>query len=131
MKQIGFLCLFLFMTAGLAVAQQGGQGRSFSADDMAKMQTEQMREHVKMTKDVEKKVHDLNLKYAKKSQELRGGSNMMNMSDSDREKMRSQMQLQQEEKDKEMKKLLSADQYKSYENYRKEASQRMRGPGNR
>lgn len=131
MKQIGILCLFFFMSAGIAVAQMGGQGRSFSADDMAKMQTEQMREFVKMNKDTEKKVHDLNLKYAKKAQEMRGGANMMNMSDRDREKMREQMQAQQEEKDKEMKKLLSADQYKSYENYRKEASQRMRGPGNR
>jgi len=78
-----------------------------------------------MDKALEKKVHDLNLKYAKKSQELRGGGNFMDMSDAQREKMRAQMTAQQEEKDKEMKKILSADQYKQYEKYRAEARQRM------
>lgn len=78
-----------------------------------------------MDKAVETKVHALNLQYAKKSQELRAGGNFMDMTDAQREKMRAQMTAQQEEKDKEMKKILSADQFKLYEKYRADASQRM------
>jgi len=125
MKKIGMFVLMLVFAAFIAEAQPGGQGRNFSPEDMASRQTEQMKEYVKMDKTLEKKVYDLNLKYAKKSQELRSGRNFMDMSDSEREKMRAQMTAQQEEKDKEMKKILSADQWKQYEKYREEARQRM------
>jgi parvulin-like peptidyl-prolyl isomerase len=125
MRKIGLYFLMMVFAAFVAEAQPGGQGRQFSPEDMATRQTEQMEEYVKMTKDVKQKVYDLNLKYAKKSQELRGGGNFMDMSDSQREKMRAQMNAQQQEKDTEMKKILSADQYKQYEKYREEARQRM------
>ncbi|MFZ5428993.1 MAG: hypothetical protein ACOZDD_02090 [Bacteroidota bacterium] len=125
MRKIGLFILMMVFAVYFAEAQPGGQGRNFSPEDMAKRQTEQIGEYVKMDKALEKKVHDLNLKYAKKSQELRGGGNFMDMSDAQREKMRAQMTAQQEEKDKEMKKILSADQYKQYEKYRAEARQRM------
>ena len=117
--------MMMVMAAFVANAQPGGQGRQFSPEDMANRQTEQLGEYVKMTKDLKQKVYDLNLKYAKKSQELRGGGNFMDMSDSQREKMRSQMNAQQQEKDAEMKKILSAEQYKQYEKFREEARQRM------
>lgn len=125
MKKIGLFVLMMVFAAYIADAQPGGQGRNFTPEDMAKRQTEQMVEYVKMDKTLEKKVYDLNLKYAKKSQELRGGGNFMDMSDADREKMRAQMTKQQEEKNAEIKKILSADQYKQYEKYLAEARQRM------
>lgn len=125
MRKIGLYFLMMVFAAFVAEAQPGGQGRQFSPEDMATRQTEQMEEYVKMAKDVKQKVYDLNLKYAKKSQELRSGGNFMDMSDSQREKMRAQMNAQQQEKDTEMKKILSADQYKQYEKYREEARQRM------
>ncbi len=125
MKKIGMFILMMVFAAFVTEAQPGGQGRQGTPEDMAKRQTEQMGEHVKMTKDLEKKVYDLNLKYAKKSQEMRTGGNFMDMSDSQREKMRAQMTANQEEKDKELKKILSADQWKQYEKFREESRQRM------
>jgi parvulin-like peptidyl-prolyl isomerase len=125
MRKIGMFILMVVFAAFIAEAQQGGQGRNMSPEDMAKRQTEQMGEYIKMDKAITTKVQDLNLKYAKKSQELRAGGNFMDMSDSQREKMRAQMTAQQEEKDKEMKKILSADQWKQYEKYREESRQRM------
>lgn len=125
MRKIGLYLLMMVFAAFVAEAQPGGQGRQFSPEDMATRQTEQLGEYIKMTKDVKQKVHDLNLKYAKKSQELRGGGNFMDMSDSQREKMRAQMTAQQQEKDAEMKKILSAEQFKQYEKFREESRQRM------
>jgi hypothetical protein len=125
MRKIGIFVLMMVFAAFIGKAQPGGQGGSFSPEDMAKRQTEQMGEYIKMDKALTTKVHELNLKYAKKSQELRAGRSFMDMSDSEREKMRAQMTAQQEEKDKEIKKILSADQVKQYEKYREEARQRM------
>lgn len=125
MRKFGIFLMMLVLTAFVAQAQPGGQGRNFTPEDMANRQTEQMGEYVKMDKALKDKVHALNLKYAKKTQELRGGGSFMDMSDSQREKMRAQMTEQQAEKDKEMKKILSADQWKEYEKYRAEARQRM------
>jgi periplasmic protein CpxP/Spy len=125
MKRIGMFILMMVFAAFVTEAQPGGQGRQGTPEDMAKRQTEQMGEYVKMTKDLEKKVNDLNLKYAKKSQEMRAGGNFANMSDSQREKMRAQMTANQEEKDNELKKILSADQWKQYEKFREESRKRM------
>ena len=122
MRKIGMFVLMMVFAAFIAEAQPGGQ---MSPEDRATRQTEQMGEYIKMDKALTTKVQDLNLKYAKKSQELRAGRNFMDMSDSEREKMRAQMTTQQEEKDKELKKILSADQWKQYEKYREEARQRM------
>ena len=125
MKRIGMFILMVVFAAFVTKAQPGGQGRQGTPEDMAKRQTEQLGEYVKMTKDLEKKVYDLNLKYAKKAQEMRSGGNFADMSDSQREKMRAQIMANQEEKDKEMKKILSADQLKQYEKFREESRQRM------
>lgn len=132
MKKVGlFLATFLF--AVFAAQSQppqgeGGQRRQFTPEDMAKRQTEQMKEYIKLSKDEEKKVNEINLKYAKKSQELREGVSFRDMTDKQREEMRTKMEAQQEEKDKELKKIFSADQWKQYEKYKEEARAR-RGPG--
>lgn len=123
MRKIRMFVLMMVFTAFIAEAQPGGQGRT--PDEMAARQTEQMGEYVKMDKALTTKVQDINLKYAKKSRELRSGGNFMDMSDSEREKMRAQMTAQQEEKDAELKKIFSADQWKQYEKYREEVRQRM------
>lgn len=124
MKKFGLFLLIILFASAFVNAQPGG--RQFSPEDMAKRQTEQMGETVKMSKDLQQKVYDLNLKYAKKSAELfQGGGDFQNMSDADRQKMREKREALNKEKDGEMKKLLSADQYKAYEKYQEEARQRM------
>ncbi|HAX95404.1 MAG TPA: hypothetical protein DCY35_02610 [Prolixibacteraceae bacterium] len=124
MKKFGlFLMIILFAT--VVVSAQPG-GRQGTPEDMAKRQTEQMGEYVKMPQDLQKKVYDLNLKYAKKSAEMfQGGGNFRDMSDADRQKMREKREAMNKEKDTEMKKILSADQFKAYEKYQEEARQRM------
>ena len=124
MKKFGlFLMIILFAT--VVVSAQPG-GRQGTPEDMAKRQTEQMGEYVKMPRDLQKKVYDLNLKYAKKSAEMfQGGGNFRDMSDADRQKMREKREAMNKEKDTEMKKILSADQFKAYEKYQEEARQRM------
>ena len=124
MRKFGlFLMIILFATV-VANAQPGG--RQFSPEDMAKRQTEQMGEYVKMPQDLQQKVYDLNLKYAKKSADMfQGGGNFRDMSDADRQKMREKREALNKEKDTEMKKILSADQFKAYEKYQEEARQRM------
>lgn len=124
MKKFGIFILAMVFSAFLAEAQPGG-GRQFTPEDMAKRQTEQLGEYIKFSKDLEKKVYDLNLKYAKKSQELRSGGSFRDMSDSQRQAMRQKMEAQQKEKDAEMKKMLSADEWKQYEKFQAEARQRM------
>lgn len=124
MKKFGlFLMIILFAT--VVVSAQPG-GRQGTPEDMAKRQTEQMGEYVKMPQDLQKKVYDLNLKYAKKSAEMfQGGGSFRDMSDADRQKMREKREAMNKEKDTEMKKILSADQFKAYEKYQEEARQRM------
>lgn len=124
MRKFGLFLMIILFASALVNAQPGG--RQFSPEDMAKRQTEQMGETLKMSKDLQQKVYDLNLKYAKKSAEMfQGGGGFRDMSDADRQKMREKREALNKEKDAEMKKLLSADQFKAYEKYQEEARQRM------
>lgn len=126
MKKLGIFLFVFFVavTAGVAQnPQRGGGDRQFTPEDMAKRQTERLVESLSLNKAQETKVHDLNLKYAKKGQELR--NQMRNANDQARQELRKKMTAQQAEKDVEMKKILTADQWKRYEALQKEMQQRM------
>lgn len=124
------MLLFAVFTAQAQQPQgQGGQERrQFTPVDMAKRQTEQMKEYITLSKSEETKVNEINLKYAKKAEELRTGVSFRDMTDKQREEMRKKMEAQQEEKDKELKKIFSADQWKKYEKYKEESRARRGGP---
>ena len=137
MKKIGFLMLMfvIAVTAGKAQPGQGGRGsgqpRQFNPEEMAKRQTQEIGEAVQFTQGQEAKVNDLNLKYAKKRQEMRSGGSFRDMDDAARQEMRKKMEALDTEKSKEMKQILTADQYVKYEKYLKDREQRMRDRGPR
>jgi hypothetical protein len=138
MKRAGLiwmLCIFLVI-AGKAQPGQGrpgpGQPGQFNPEETAKRQTREIGEAVGFKEGQEAQVYDLNLKFAKKRQELRGGVSFRELDDQSRQAMREKMNALDTAKDKEMKKILTEDQFGKYEVYRQERLQRMRErPGQR
>lgn len=107
----------------------GGPGgrMQFNPEDMAKRQTEQIGEYVKYTGDQEAKVNEINLKYAKKMQEMRGEpGSFRDMSDAQRQEFRKKMDEVNAQKDEELKGLFTADQYKQYEVFKEEMAKMRR-----
>jgi periplasmic protein CpxP/Spy len=103
---------------------EGGRGQ-FSAEDMAKRQTERLGTVLTFTEGQEAKILEVNKKYAEKTMEMRRGGPGMEMSDAERQEMRTQMEEMQAEKDKEIKALLTEEQQAKYDEYQKEMQQRM------
>lgn len=137
MRKFGFLLLMFVIaaTAGKAQPGQGGQGpgqpRQFNPEEMAKRQTQEIGEAVQFTQGQEARVNDLNLKFAKKRQELRSGGSFRDMDDAARQEMRKKMEALDTEKSKEMKQILTGEQYVKYEKYLVERQQRNRDRGPR
>ncbi len=126
MKKIGSL-LFTLILGTMVVTAQNWQNAT--PEEMAKRQTEQIKEKCGLDKEQEKKVYELNLKsgkeMAKMRSEMQGGGGM---SDS----MRDKMAKMRENQNKEMKKILTAAQYTKYEKYLEERrAARQQGGGNR
>lgn len=125
MKKIGFLLIALIMGTLVGTAQNW---QNSTPEEMAKRQTDQIKEKCGLDKAQEKKVYDLNLesgkKMAKMREEMKGGG--------DRDSMRDKMAKMREEQNKEMKKILTAEQYVKYEKYLEERrAARQQGGGNR
>lgn len=127
MKKIGFLLIALMMGTMAGMAQNW---QSATPEEMAKRQTDQIKEKCGLDKDQEKKVYDLSLKsgkeMAKMREEMQGGGGPS-------DEMRAKMTKIRDDQNKEMKKILTADQYVKYEKYleeRRAARQQQQG-GNR
>lgn len=124
MKKLGFFLLFVIAFTTVSVAQNRGMG-NFDPKEMAKRQTDQLKETLNLNQDQEKKVYDLNLKNAEEMSTLRG--EMMN-GGGDREAMRAKMTKLREAQTAEMKKILTDSQFEKYEKYLEER-RGMRGSG--
>lgn len=126
MKKIGVILMSLLLVAVVATAQPGQ--RNFDPEEMAKRQTEQIKEAVGLDEKQEKQVYDLNLETGKKMRALReenqGG---------DFEGMREKLTELRVEQDKKMKEILTGDQWEKYQKYQEErrAQWRNRRPGER
>ncbi len=129
MKKLGFLLIAILFGTTLSMAQYGGGGQRMTPEERAKQQTAELKEALSLDKNQEKKVYDLNVESGKKMQKMREEMGGNGFSDEMRDKMRTM----REETDKEMKKILSADQYKKYEKYQEERRSRrgQGGGGNR
>ena len=124
MKKIGMIMLSLMLVALIGMAQPGQ--RNMNPEDMAKRQTEQLKEAVGLDAKQEKQVYDLNLETSKKMQAMReaAGGNF--------EGMREKMTEMRAEQDKKMKTILTEAQWKKYEKYQEERrAQRVQGGGPR
>ena len=122
--------LLMFIVAGLMIAftacsqppqGQGPQG-NFSPEDMAKRQTEMIKDATGIDEATTKKVHEINLKYANQMTELRKKY-------TSREEMREPMMKMREQKDAELKALLTDEQFQKYKAKQEEMRQQRQGGG--
>jgi hypothetical protein len=126
MKKFGVILMSLLLGAVVAIGQPGQ--RNMNPEDMAKRQTEQIKEAVGLNANQEKQVYDLNLETGKKMRALREQNQGGGF-----EGMREKMTELRTEQDKKMKEILSEDQWKKYEKYQEErrAQWGNRRPGSR
>ncbi len=104
-----------FLVANVTNAQQAK-----SAEDRAKAMTDKMKEKLTLDDNQYQKVYDVNLKYAKKADEIAAGSG-------DKKSKAESLKTQLEAKDKDMKGILTSDQYKKYEDIKHELKSEMEG----
>jgi len=88
-------------------------------EERAQFQTDYMKESLSLKGDQEKKVHDVNVKYAEKMQEVYEAPT------SDEQKVKSMKRINTE-KEAELKLLLSADQYATYEKNKEEMKKKVK-----
>jgi hypothetical protein len=116
-------CLFSGMIYGQDQQRQRNPGNRDGAtvEERVKTQTDRMKTDLSLTDKQYESVKELNLKYAKKAEEL-FKKGRENASENDRDAFRKN----QEERNKELKALLTDEQYKKYEAQEKERRERGR-----
>lgn len=115
-----FMALSILSTSALFAQKQGpgGYGKA-TPEERAKRQTEMMKENLSLTPAQEPKVSAINLKYAKKMEDVRKIA--------DTAVQRKTFQNLNKQKDGELKAVLTADQFKSYLKQVEEMKARRRG----
>ena len=101
-----------FMCLTVNLSSQTHQTK-MDADEHAKMTTNEMKNKLDLNDNQYQKVHEINLKYAKKNNELAA-------SPANNKSKEKTMKSLHEEKEKELKGVLTSDQYKKYEGMEKE-----------
>ena len=121
---IGLIALILISVTSIYAQGNGpGMGRgNASPEDRAKHLTEMMKETLSLTAAQEPKVSAINLKYAKKMEDVRKVA--------DTAVQHKSMQNLNKQKDGELKAVLTADQFKSYLKQVEEMKARRRGMRN-
>lgn len=109
-RNFNLILLMLFLTsAGVSFAQQGGQGGGYGSatpEERATRLTDMMKEQLKLTAAQEPKVSAINLKYAKKNQEVRAIA--------DTAQRRKTATANETARDGELKAVFTASQFKEY-----------------
>jgi Na+-transporting methylmalonyl-CoA/oxaloacetate decarboxylase gamma subunit len=126
MKKIGFLMIALLLGT---IVSMGQNWQSATPEEMAKRQTDQIKEKCGLDKNQEQKVYALSLESGKKMAKMR---EEMQASGGPSDEMREKMMKIRDDQNKEMKKILTADQYVKYEKYleeRRAARQQQQGGG--
>jgi periplasmic protein CpxP/Spy len=127
-----FLLICLTVIASIMFAQvppgPGGPGGPMSKEEMAKMETKQMKESLKLSDAQVSAVEKISLKYAGIMEDIFKNSN------GDFTSMEKKMDEMEINKSAELKKVLTAQQFADYEKQVKERKERMKqggGPGMR
>jgi periplasmic protein CpxP/Spy len=124
MKKIGFLMIAMLLGT---IVSMGQNWQSATPEEMAKRQTDQIKEKCALDKTQEKKVYDLSLETGKKMAKIR---EEMQGNGGPSDEMRAKMTKIRDEQNAEMKKILTADQYVKYEKYLEERrAARQQGGG--
>jgi anion-transporting ArsA/GET3 family ATPase len=126
MKVKLFLLVLMCLITGMAHAQEGGersrkkqsQEQQLTTEERVKMQADRMKKDFELTDAQYDSVKVINLKYAKKAEEL------FKNSQADFTKNRTEMQKNQEEQNQELKSVLTEVQYKKYEEQLKAHTER-------
>jgi hypothetical protein len=117
---VGFILLMLFTSTAIYSQNRPGGGRgNATPEDRANRQTEMMKENLSLTAAQEPKVSAINLKYAKKMEEVRKVA--------DTAAQRKSAQNLNKQKEGELKAILTADQFKLYLKQVEEMKARRRG----
>ncbi|MDR1714812.1 MAG: DUF4890 domain-containing protein [Dysgonomonas sp.] len=115
-KLVLFLTIVLFATSGVFAQQR----QRATPEERAKRQTETLVKELSLTEDQQKKVYEINLKFA---QPLADQGK-----ETDREKLRAQFQKNQEERTAAIKAVLTEDQQKKFDEHQKKMQdERRRG----
>jgi len=102
--------------------QGGGQGRRMDPEQMAKFQTDQMVEDLKLNDKQKTEVQAINVKYSKKMGEIfQAGGGQGNW-----EANRKKMEEMNTQKNAELKKVFTAEQYKKFEELEKQRQEERR-----
>ncbi len=110
----GFFVTTVFAQGG---PQQNNQRPS--AEEMAQKQTDRMKSKLNLSEEQSKSVYDINLKYAKSNE------SEYKKAQEAKEKRMEAMKASQDKKDAELKNVLSADQFNTYQQQRKDAKMKM------
>ncbi len=119
-KMKGKLVFAMMLFACMLFATQGFAQGMRSPEERAKMTTDRMKESLSLDETQTKSVYDINLKYAKKNEEIFKG-------DGDRAAKMKEIGDLQEAKDKEFKAVLTDKQYGDYQKMVQEMKSRPRG----
>lgn len=106
-KLVLFLTIALFATSGLFAQQR----QRATPEERAKRQTETLVKELGLTEDQQKKVYEINLKFAQPQGDQ--------SKETDREKLRAQFQKNQEERTAAIKAVLTEDQQKKFDEHQK------------
>lgn len=122
--KISFIVTLVLISFSTAIAQSpSGQGQRRNPEEMATRQTERMTTDLKLNDKQKTEVAAINLKYAKLRSEL------FQANQGDREAARAKMQVMDTQKNDELKKALTADQFKLYEEQEKKRQEERRQRG--
>ncbi|MDR1896329.1 MAG: hypothetical protein LBR10_06020 [Prevotellaceae bacterium] len=120
MKTKLLILTLMFLTSGILYAQQGGnqgqrgqRGQRQTTEERVKAQADSLKKNLALTDQQYDSVKVISLKYAKKSEEAFAKSREAN------NRNMTEFQKIQEEQNQELKKVLTEEQYKKYEEQNK------------
>lgn len=123
MKKIVLFILTILLETIVCMSQNW---QSYNPEEMAKRQTEQIKEKCGLDKTQEKKIYDLSLESSNQLEKFRSE---MQGSGASRDEMREKLIVIREEFNKGIKNILTADQYVKYKKYLEERQVAKQGGG--
>jgi Spy/CpxP family protein refolding chaperone len=127
MKKFGIILLSIMLVSLAGIAQPRGQ-RNVDPEEVARRQTDMLKDTLALNGEQEQKVYDLNLETGQKMSALRD-----EIQGSDVGSIREKMGEIREEQNEKMKEILTEEQWKKYEKYLENMRSRwqQRGGGRR
>lgn len=124
LRTLTTLMVVILTLISIGLTAQPGRGErkgGRTPDERSKRLTEMMKKELKLNADQEKKVAAINLKYAKKMDEIRKNGG-------DRDEKKTDLIIK--ERESAFKTVLTPDQFKTYQKLAAEMKNRQRGQGN-